>query len=72
MTKLFTRKRLRKGIIAVVALSGALYFVPFLAIFFLRRDFSMYYETSERTEIYSRDTSWVTASRPGFSRLSIC
>lgn len=35
MTKLFTRKRLRKGIIAVVALSGALYFVPFLAIFFI-------------------------------------
>jgi beta-hydroxylase len=35
MTKLFTRKRLRKGTVAVVALSGALYFVPFLAIFFI-------------------------------------
>jgi len=35
MTRAFTRKRLRKGIVAVVALSGALYFVPFLAIFFI-------------------------------------
>ncbi len=35
MTRVFTRKRLRKGIIAVAALSGALYFVPFLAIFFI-------------------------------------
>lgn len=35
MTRVFTRKRLRKGIVAVVVLSGALYFVPFLAIFFI-------------------------------------
>ncbi|MCH9000217.1 MAG: aspartyl/asparaginyl beta-hydroxylase domain-containing protein [Proteobacteria bacterium] len=35
MTRVFTRKRLRKGIVAVAALGGALYFVPFLAIFFI-------------------------------------
>ena len=35
MTRVFSRKRLRKGIVAVAALSGALYFVPFLAIFYI-------------------------------------
>ena len=35
MTWMISRKRLRKGVVAVAALSGALYFVPFLAIFFI-------------------------------------
>lgn len=35
MSGLFSRKRLRKGIIAVAVLGVALYFVPYLALFFI-------------------------------------
>ncbi len=35
MTWVISRKRLRKGVVAVAVLSGALFFVPFLAIFFI-------------------------------------